>query len=172
WAIYYTHIKGKILWNTLVLSVVVILIGYSSVTLIVIRAAANPPMNQNQPDNAYALLRYLNREQYGEHPLLYGPYYNTPAIAVKGEKKYYNKVDGKYLVTGASADKTIYEPSMQTIFPRMHSSNSQHIRIYQNWGGVRGKPVNVVINGEENTFIKPTFIENLQFFVTYQLGHM
>src|SRR5690606_25115534 len=105
-----------------VISVLVILIGYSSYGLILIRANANPPMNQNQPDNTYALLRYLNREQYGQHPLLYGPYYNTPPIAASGERNYYSKVEGRYVITGKSADQTIYEPSMMTVFPRMRSS--------------------------------------------------
>jgi hypothetical protein len=67
-------------------------------------------MNQSHPDNAYSLLRYLNRDQYGAHPLLYGPYYNSPALAASGVKKYYNKVDGKYVVTGSSAESTVYEP--------------------------------------------------------------
>jgi hypothetical protein len=172
WAIRYTHKNRMTVMNTVVLSLTVILIGYSSVTLILIRAAANPPMNQNHPDNAFALLRYLNRDQYGTHPLLYGPYYNSPALANKGEKKYYNQVDGKYVVTGTSAAGTVYHPATKTIFPRMHSSDPNHAEVYRQWGNVRGKRVLVDIDGEEEVIIQPTFIENLSFFFSYQMGHM
>src|SRR5690606_24506230 len=106
WAIRYTRQRNLVVWNTAVTAVVVILIGYSTFALILIRADANPPMNQNHPDNAFALRRYLNREQYGDRPLFYGPYYNAPPIASAGEKKYYSQVNGRYEVTGTSASKT------------------------------------------------------------------
>ena len=172
WAVYYTHRHRHVILNTITLSVIVILIGYSSFGLILIRAAANPPMNQNHPDNAFALLRYLNRDQYGQHPLVHGPYYNAPALATAGEKKYYNQVDGRYEVTGISASKTIYHPQMQTVFPRMYSSDPRHVEVYKSWGKIKGKPVRIRENGEEKNLMKPTFGENLRFFVTYQLGHM
>ena len=172
WGVYFTYKHKLVVWNTAVLSVLVILIGYSSFTLILIRAAANPPMNQNHPANAYALLRYLNRDQYGAHPLVYGPYYNTPAIAARGERKYYSQLDGKYVVTGTTAKGTRYESSMMTLFPRMHSSDPLHVGQYKSWGAVEGKPVTVQDNGEEAVLMKPRFSENLRFFVTYQLGHM
>ena len=172
WAVYYTHRHGLVVWNTVVLSAMVILLGYSTYTLILVRSASNPPMNQSHPDNAFTLLRYLNREQYGQHPLLYGPYYNTPAIAAAGQKNHYNKVNGKYVITGTSADKTIYEPSMKTIFPRMHSSDPRHVEVYKSWGAVRGKPVKVKDANGETELMKPTFLENLRFFITYQVGHM
>src|SRR5690606_29392973 len=114
----------------------------------------------------------LNRDQYGSHPLLYGPYYNSPALANKGEKKYYNQVDGKYVVTGSSASGTVYHPATQTIFPRMHSSDPGHVEVYRQWGNVKGKQVRVEVDGEEEVIIKPTFAENLNFFFTYQMGHM
>src|SRR5690606_29454970 len=121
WAVIYTRKKNLVVWNTAITIVIVILIGYSSFATIIIRATANPPMNQNDPDNAFALLRYLNREQYGDRPLLYGPYYNAPAIANVGEKEQYNKVDGKYKVTGSLSGKTEYEPKLKTLFPRIYS---------------------------------------------------
>ncbi len=172
WAVQYTRKRKLVVWNTAVTAIIVILIGYSSFALIFIRAAANPPMNQNHPDNAFALLRYLNREQYGDRPLLYGPYYNAPALGATGEKKYYNQVEGKYEVTGTSAAKTLYDPRMQTVFPRMYSSNSRHVDVYKQWGRVKGKPVKLRDQGEEKTVMKPTFTENLRFFFTYQVGHM
>ena len=172
WAIRYTQKRNLVVWNTAVTAVVVILIGYSTFALILIRADANPPMNQNHPDNAFALRRYLNREQYGDRPLFYGPYYNAPAIASAGERKYYNQVNGRYEVTGSSASKTVYDSRMQTVFPRMYSSDPRHVDVYQNWGNVQGKPVRIRDGGKVSTLMKPTFTENLRFFFTYQLGHM
>ncbi|MFW5831473.1 MAG: hypothetical protein ACOCVA_04430, partial [Prolixibacteraceae bacterium] len=172
WAVRYTRKKNLVVWNTAVTIVIVILIGYSSFALILIRATANPPMNQNHPDNAFALKRYLNREQYGDRPLLYGPYYNAPAVASAGEKKYYNRVNGRYEVTGTSAAKTKFEPKLETVFPRMYSSSSHHVRVYKEWGKVEGTPVRIRERGEVKTVQKPTFSENLRFFFTYQLGHM
>jgi len=64
--------------NVSVLSVMMVLIGYSTFALVVIRSAANPPMDENNPENVFTLLSYLNREQYGSRPLLYGHYWNTP----------------------------------------------------------------------------------------------
>lgn len=172
WAIRYTRQRNLVVWNTAVTAVVVILIGYSTFALILIRADANPPMNQNHPDNAFALRRYLNREQYGDRPLFYGPYYNAPPIASAGEKKYYSQVNGRYEVTGTSASKTVYDNRMETVFPRMYSSDPRHIEVYENWGNVKGRPVRIREGGEVKTLMKPTFTENLRFFVTYQLGHM
>src|SRR5690606_14160067 len=128
--------------------------------LILIRADANPPMNQNHPDNAFALRRYLNREQYGDRPLFYGPYYNAPPIASAGEKKYYSQVNGRYEVTGTSASKTVYDNRMETVFPRMYSSDPRHIEVYENWGNVKGRPVRIREGGEVKTLMKPTFTEN------------
>lgn len=172
WGVHYTHKKNLVVWNTVVTVVAVILIGYSSFALIIIRASANPPMNQNHPDNAFALLKYLNREQYGSRPLFYGPYYNAPAISSSGEKEQYNKVDGKYRVTGSLSGGTNYEPKMETFFPRMYSNNPSHVEVYKEWGRIKGRPVRIRDSGEAKTLMKPTFGENLRFFFTYQIGHM
>jgi len=172
WGIHYTRKRKLAVWNTVVTTVVVILIGYSTFALILIRAAANPPMNQNHPDNAFALRRYLNREQYGDRPLFYGPYFNAPPIASAGEEKYYNQVDGRYEVTGTSAARTVYESRMETFFPRMYSRDPRHIEVYKSWGKVKGRPVRVREGSEVKTLMKPTFGENLRFFFSYQLGHM
>jgi hypothetical protein len=168
----YTRQNKLPLWNTVLTSVMMILIGYSSFALILIRADADPPMNQNHPDNAFALKRYLNREQYGNRPLFYGQYYNAPAVAAVGERKLYSKADGKYIVTGTTAKRTLYEPKLQTLFPRMYSDQSRHIEAYKEWGRIKGKPVRIRDEEGLKTVTKPTFTENLRFFFTYQLGHM
>jgi len=172
WGLKYTRKNNLVVWNYAVTMLIVILIGYSSFALILIRASANPPMNQNHPDNAFALKRYLNREQYGDRPLMYGPYYNAPAIAQVGENKQYNRVDGRYEHTGTLPDKTKYDPKMETVFPRMYSSQSAHVEVYKEWGNIKGTPVRVRTRGETKTLQKPRFSENLRFFFTYQLGHM
>lgn len=172
WAVRYTIKRNLVVWNTALTVLIVILIGYSSFALIIIRANANPPMNQNHPDNAFALLRFLNREQYGDRPLFYGPYYTAPAIDNGKDKPQYNKVDGKYKVTGTLSGSAVYEPKLETVFPRMYSNKSNHIQAYQEWGKVKGKPVRIRDGNEVKTYTKPTFVENLRFFFSYQVGHM
>ncbi len=172
WAVRYTMNRKLVFWNTAVTILIVILIGYSSFALILIRASANPPMNQNHPDNAFALLKYLNREQYGDRPLAYGPYYTAPALGSKGDKDQYNRVDGKYKVTGSMSAGTEYEPKLETFFPRMYSNQANHIKVYKEWGKVKGEQVRVRNGGEVKKLTRPTFSENLRFFFSYQLGHM
>nr|WP_319572047.1 DUF2723 domain-containing protein [uncultured Draconibacterium sp.] len=172
WGVNYTRKRNKVVLNTALTMFIVILIGYSSFALIVIRASANPPMNQNDPDNAFALVRYLNREQYGDRPLAKGPYYNAPRIGSKAPKEQYNEVDGKYKITGTMPGGSVYEPKMETFFPRMYSDKASHIRVYKEWGKVKGTPVRVRDRGEVKTLQKPTFGENLRFFFSYQVGHM
>ena len=122
--ILYTVRKKLILWNTVLISVVVILIGYSSFAMIVIRSSANPPMDQNSPDNVFALLGYLNREQYGDRPLLYGQYYNTPLDKYVDDKPYYIQKNGKYVVADMR-QKPVFDSNLSTIFPRMYSRESE-----------------------------------------------
>ncbi|HPF52550.1 MAG TPA: DUF2723 domain-containing protein [Draconibacterium sp.] len=172
WAIRYTRQRNMVVWNTAITMVLVILIGYTSFALILIRASANPPMNQNYPDNAFALVRYLNRSQYGDRPLAYGQYYNAPRTGTTDLTDQYNKVDGKYKVTGTIAGKATYDPKMETVFPRMYSDNSNHVQAYKQWGRVTGTPVRVRDRGEVKTLQKPTFGENLRFFFSYQVGFM
>ena len=80
WGLMYTVKQQKVLLNTLILFFTVIVIGYSSFTMIVVRSLAEPPMNENQPDNVFALLSYLNREQYGDRPLVHGQYFNAKIV--------------------------------------------------------------------------------------------
>jgi len=168
----YTHRQGKVLLNTIIVSVIVILIGYSSYGVILVRSAANPPMNQNHPDNAYSLRYYLNREQYGDRPLLYGQYYSAPTLGTSGEKSIYNKVDGKYVKTSTTAKETVYDSRFMTVFPRMYSDKPEHVSVYESWGNVKGTRVRVVNRGQSGIVVKPTFIENLRFFFKYQVGYM
>jgi len=174
--VYYTRNHRHIL-NTVILSFAFLLMGYSSFLMLVIRANANTPINENAPTDAIGLLSYLNREQYGDWPLFYGPYYNAPVVSYGDGNPVYMRNDktGKYeMVDDRKRTIAQYDPSMCTVFPRMHSNlKSSHIKAYQSWGDVKGVPVKVTkSNGKTETLIKPTFGENLRFFFNYQIGHM
>jgi hypothetical protein len=91
WSLSYAKKNHKVILNTIMLSLVFLLIGYSSFFILVIRSNANPPIDENNPDNATALVAYLEREQYGSTPLLTGPYFNAPVIDYKDGKPVYTK---------------------------------------------------------------------------------
>jgi len=172
YGIIYTIQKKLVLWNTAILSVLVILIGYSSFAMIVIRSSANPPMDQNSPDNVFALLGYLNREQYGDRPLVYGQYYNTPLDKYVDDKPYYIQKDGKYVVADMR-QKPVFDSNLSTIFPRMYSREAEHIEAYKQWANIKGRSVQVTgEDGEAKTIQIPTFGENLKFFFRYQVNQM
>ena len=175
WGVKYTIKKQQVLANTIILGLTVMIIGYSSYALIVIRSAANPPMDQNNPDNAFSLLSYLNREQYGSKPVFYGQYYNAPLDAEnpysKGSANYIRK-NGKYEIADYKQTQN-YDSRFTTLFPRMFSSNPDHVKEYQSWANIKGTPISVTgRDGETQRLIKPTFIENINFFLSYQINWM
>ena len=175
--------------NTILISLMVIVIGYSTFVLILIRATSETPMNQNNPSDIFTLRTYLAREQYGEVPLLYG---RTYVSELKRES------NGKYLIpvvkpgTPVRAriikespeekdryeiisenEKYVYIEETCMLFPRMFSSNDQsHISAYKQWGQVTGTPVRIKDGNETKTVMKPTFAENLRFLFDYQLNFM
>lgn len=182
-------------WFTITaMSIFVIFAGYSSYAVILIRSNAQTPMDQNSPDNVFALSSYLNREQYGDRPLIYGQTFNAEAVyqtnsagypkpIVKTGKTLYAKevktdsaASDKYRVIGQSKEyKT--NPELDMLFPRMYSG--VHAQQYKEWVGMKGNTVNVASYLDENgntlamdTKVKPTFLENLQFFLDYQLSYM
>ncbi len=181
--------------NLVVMSIFVIFIGYSSYALLLIRSSANPPMNQNSPDNVFALSSYLNREQYGERPLFYGQTNNSTVVyevSAQGEvapkytpgKALYSKVvktspdqADKYEIIGYKKNY-VMAPELDMLFPRIYSG--QHTAAYGDWiGGLKGRPVAatqyVSPDGEVLQTvdrIKPTMAESLRFFLVYQLNHM
>ncbi len=168
----YTYTRKKHVFNTILLSTTVIIIGYSSYSMIVIRSLANPPMDEGSPDNVFALQDYLNREQYGNRPLFYGQYYNAPDTARVEGSPMYTKLNGRYEITYRNVEAK-YDPRFMTLFPRMYSPEASHVESYKSWGEVKGRPVKVKTeDGKEKIVYKPTFGENLRFFFSYQLGHM
>ncbi len=157
---------------TLLTSVLMIIIGYSSFTQILVRSHADPPLNEDKPDNVFSMLAYIDREQYGTHPLFVGQYYNAPITGIKDGKPTYICKNGKYVISEHSQSYT-YDPKATTIFPRMYSSQSDHVRAYKQWGHVKGRRVQVTDReGKKKIIMVPTFGENLRFFFTYQLGYM
>ncbi len=193
-------IIGGIIWtkknnmpnlqNT-ILGVMVILIGYSSFSMIVIRSAANPPMDENNPENILALLPYLNREQYGDRPLLKGHTFNTADALnatpgeqyVSGSPVFFRPenqdVDEYKIADKRENHKPNYAKKGQMFFPRMYSSQKHHIRAYKTWSNFKGKKVKRarVFDRQEGrvrtkTLTIPTFSENMQFFFSYQINFM
>ncbi|HTF05817.1 MAG TPA: DUF2723 domain-containing protein [Bacteroidia bacterium] len=171
-------IKNKIRWlNTSVLAFTVLLLGYSSFLVIVIRANAGTPINENNPSDPVSLLSYLNREQYGDWPLLYGPQFNSPQDAkepwadgnpvyVKDEKS------GRYIVSDSRKGTVLnYDSRGCVFFPRMYSSG--HKSAYTNWVEIKGNEVDFANEDGKSAVVNiPTFSENMRFFTTYQVGWM
>ncbi len=156
--IYYSQKNHKHLLNTILLSAAFLLLGYTSYAQIVVRSMANPPMDENNPENAFGLLGYLNREQYGDRPLGYGQYYDAKVVGQKEGAMTYTNLDGKYVATGAKVIPE-YDPARCTIFPRMYSREPNHISAYKEWSGIKGEQ-------------KPTFGNNLKYFFSYQMNFM
>ena len=171
--------------NTALLCMLMLMIGYSSYAVIVIRSAANPPMDQNSPEDVFTLGSYLSRDQYGDSPLLYGQAYTSQvaydvdgnmcvpkhkegaAIWQRKEKASKDEKDSYFVVS--HKDKIIYAQNM--LFPRMHSS--AHAGAYENWmGGVEGTQVPYDRCGEPVMVKMPTQMENLRFFLSYQCNFM
>ena len=175
YGIVYTYRHKKVVANTILICLAVIVVGYSSYAMTVIRSSANPPMDQNNPDNVFSLLTYLNRDQYGSRPLGYGQYYNAPLDSkepyIQGSPSYIRK-NGRYVIAEYKQIPN-YDSRFCTLFPRMYSSNPEHIQEYKNWANIKGIPVQATNRqGEPETLMKPTFGENLQFFFSYQVGFM
>lgn len=169
---WYLTKKSRSAINTVLTAVMVILIAYTSEAIILIRSHANTPLNENQPEQPFSLLYFLNREQYGEQPLFRGPYYNAPVIDYKEGKPKYAVENGKYIITSHDLEH-VYDPRFMTLFPRMWSDQSDHEPVYKEWGKVKGVPVTVTTSsGEKKIVRKPTFIENMRFMMSYQFGYM
>ncbi|MGL5228521.1 MAG: glycosyltransferase family 117 protein, partial [Bacteroidales bacterium] len=171
--------------NNLLMCMTVILIGYSSYALIMIRSAANTPMDQNSPEDIFSLGSYLNREQYGDRPLFYGETFasevardkdcqakfkeGAPIYAQVAKKDSTEK--DQYIITGRKRNYE-YMDGTKMLFPRMYSSQPTHINAYKSWTEFQGKPVRLNRCGEQITVQSPTFVENIKFFLNYQLNFM
>ncbi len=176
WGLIYTRKKGKPVLNTVLLSFVFLLIGYSTFIGLVIRSNAGTPINEDAPKDAISLVSFLNREQYGTWPFLYGAYYTAPITDYADGSPIYKRNDriGKYIVIDdRKSTIPIYDSRFTTIFPRMWSNNRKGSgEFYKEYGGP-GTPVSVTgPDGNQKTIYKPTFLENLKFFFSYQVRWM
>jgi hypothetical protein len=151
--IYWTNMKNKIAANTALLGLSLCLLGYGSYAMILIRSSADTPMNQNKPDNIFALIKYLNRDQYGSAPLFSGAYYTDASnYKVVYQTEYY-RLGNKYVAE--KLPKPVYRKT--ALFPRMWSNRKpDHMQMYQSY--VRGS--------------NPTLADNIRFFFGYQLNFM
>ena len=171
--------------NTVLLCMLMLMIGYSSYAVIVIRSDANPPMDQNSPEDIFTLGSYLSRDQYGDRPLLYGQAYTSQvALDVEGnmckprveegapiysrvEKKSADEKDRYFVVS--HKNKYIYAQNM--LFPRMH--DQAHTASYEQWmGGADGTEGPYDRCGEPMTVKMPSQLENIRFFLSYQCNFM
>jgi hypothetical protein len=169
-------------FNVIMMSLATILIGYSSFFILAIRSQANPPMDENDPENAANMVSYLLREQYGDWPILYGQYYNAPTKSSSsfkdGDPIYAkDKKTGKYIVADSRKNSIpVYQEEFCTVFPRMWSNQAHHEAAYRYWGDVAShhriiQKMNEQ-SGEPEQVEVPTFGANLRFFFKYQLGYM
>lgn len=168
--IIYSIRKGKVILNYAITALTVIIIGYSSYAMIMIRSSARPPMNQNDPSNVFNFIYYINMEQYGSVPKLYGNYYSAPVVEVKQVVAGYNAVNGKYEPYYRPEYK--FNKKFETIFPRMYSAESDHQSAYKYWGNIKGRKYSVESRSGKKSIVCPTFGENLLFFFRYQTGFM
>ncbi len=171
--------------NTALLCMMMLMIGYSSYALIVIRSSANPPMDQNSPEDIFTLGSYLSRDQYGDRPLFYGQAYTSQvALEVDGnmckpvmkegapvyqrkEKASADEKDSYFVVS--HKNKYIYAQNM--LFPRMYSS--AHAQAYEDWmGGVEGTEIPYDRCGESMMVKMPSQFDNIRFFLSYQCNFM
>jgi len=170
--VWYIAGKNRATLNLALTAIMVILIGYSSNAIIVIRSTADTPLNENNPSDPFNLLYFLNREQYGQRPLFRGAVYNAPVINYTEGKAKYALENGKYIITGHDLERE-YDPRFITLFPRMWSDQPEHEPIYEEWGRVKGTPIQVTDqNGDKKVIKKPTFGENLNYMFSYQFGYM
>ena len=183
----YKKINVSVL-NTILVSLFVITIGYSSYALIMIRSAANTPMDQNSPEDIFTLRSYLSREQYGDVPLIYGKTYASEIKRVpSGQYCVYDETVGepiwtrvakkddsekdRYFVSGHKTRLKMVD-ELNMLFPRMHSDEERHVNAYKDWVNIKGKKVSYDDCGGQRMVVMPTFGENLKFFFSYQVNFM
>jgi len=142
--------------NLALISMVFVIFGYGSFSMIVIRAQANPTLNNNHPDNVYSLSGYVNREQYVGNPLFYGPYFDSKPVDSKKGEVIYRKGVTKYEPAGSTYER-IYDRN--TILPRIFSDEPRHVAGYRNWLGLAESQ-------------SPTFLDNISFMFGHQISFM
>jgi len=129
YGILYSIKQNKEILNLALVSLVFILIGYSTYAIIAIRANYHPPLNENNPDETSKVISYLKREQYGERPLFYGPQYTADPKSHEDGDPLYKKGEGEYVIYDYKTE-TVYSSKDKVLIPRMHSKQPGHIASY------------------------------------------
>ncbi len=206
WGLVWTQRRAKVVLNTVLLGVAVIILGYSTFAMVVVRSNANPPIDENNPENVFNLLSYLNREQYGDRPLVFGQFWGSQLAnqrengkpvrtatykVMKGnrtEKLFYDswaakhyveqnpglKIKHEYVVTDPRVGtEPVYDPATTMAFPRMYSSQANHVTAYKEWSNFKGKSIRTTDREGKPTIVQmPTQGENFTFFINYQVNWM
>ncbi len=158
----YAHQKGNPVLQHLLVGAILVVIGFSTIGVTVIRANANPPVNINDPSDAMRLLPYLNREQYGERSLLRGPHFEAQPVGTEVEERY-GRVGERYEIVDQKLDY-VFDDRDKMLFPRMADFSQGRPRLYKRWLGLN--PDAPLPPG------RPNQLDNISFFVRYQLGWM
>ena len=187
WLLFFKDKEGKYIvrprfMNTALLCMLMLMIGYSSYAVIVIRSTQNTPMDQNSPEDIFTLGTYLNREQYGSRPLFYGEAYTSQPIEISKQERVqrHEKIDpnepDKYDIVEVSGSY-VYPSKMKMLFPRIHSAD--HANAYNEWlGGIDLKEVSFYAEDENGnmqgpyTGQMPSQADNIKFFMSYQVNFM
>lgn len=200
YALYYTVKHSKYIYNLIFIALSFVVLGYSSYAMVVIRSAADPAIDMNNPEDLYSLLSYINREQYGDRPLAYGPWFNSQPDRVDVIKEEYigDEEKGEYVKVRDKRDYH-YPDAEKTMFPRMGDANKQNGDIgYRIWGGmdkvqnqiqyqesiiqdIQRNPQRPGSQEQYQTALetlnklkakKPSMGNNITFLLNYQIGHM
>lgn len=157
-ALWYSYRRARYTLHLALMMFTLVLIGYASYGVVLIRAQYNPPINENDPSDAMRIVSYLKREQYGDRPLFYGPIFTAYPVSSEKIAPLYRKDEEKHkYVIYDHKERSIYDKNM--LFPRVYSRDGSHARLYRDMLGIpEGKD--------------PTFADNIAFFVRHQLGHM
>lgn len=161
--LYYAQKNKNAILQHLFVGATLVVISFSTIGVVVIRANANPPVNMNAPNDAMRLIPYLNREQYGERPLLKGPQFNAQPVRTTPPTDRYGRVGDRYEVVDQRFEM-VFESSDKVFFPRMGDNSSSRTGIYKEWMGLN--PQQALPPG------RPNFVDNVNFFLRYQIGWM
>ncbi|MFT5570485.1 MAG: hypothetical protein ACI9RP_002542, partial [Cyclobacteriaceae bacterium] len=156
--VFYSIRKKNVILNTALLGFIMIMIGYSSYSIVLIRSNFDTPIDENNPEDIMTYVSYLKREQYGSRPLFKGQYYTAAIVEQTKGDPIYMKGEDEYEIKDYKVDY-VYDPAQTTILPRMYSKSPAHEQRYRQVTGLK--------KGE-----KPSFVDNVYFMIRHQLGTM
>ncbi len=161
-ALRFAHRRSNAAWQNIFMGLALSAIGFSTVGMVLLRANANPPINMNNPSDPIRVIPYLNREQYGERPLLFGPNFNAKPSGQEVQDRY-GRVGNGYEVVDRKVDYT-FDPADKIFFPRMGHSEGDRSPYYKMWMDVPQQ--------QELSTDRPDVGDNWSFFFRYQVGWM